>query len=76
MLSFSYAMLLFPLQGVERCIAQLKEEFSRTMSLMGVSTVAQIGPSCVDASSLGGTIGYTPPDAMFNRVYVPLASKL
>jgi len=63
-------------QGVERCITLLRDEFMSTMRLMGVTRVADISPAGVDATHCGDIIGAPPIDAMALAAYVPLRSKI
>ncbi|RPA97812.1 hypothetical protein L873DRAFT_1828844 [Choiromyces venosus 120613-1] len=66
---FLYAMSAYGEPGVVRAMQLLKDEFEMGMRLIGVRSVAELGPEFVDARGLGMHSVPTPGDSLSFDVY-------
>eukprot|EP00808_Paulinella_micropora_P021715 g55641.t1 len=73
-----YALAAYGQEGVEKALSIFKDELEMCMRLAGTPTIADIGPSHVDARALGMHTLSVPTGHLYDSIYEPLraASKL
>jgi len=70
--AFIYASSAYGLDGVEKAIQILNDEFEMNMRLLGARNLSEIVPSMVDASSLRMHMTTVPEDALYRGNYVDM----
>lgn len=70
---FLYAMSAYGLDGVDRAIHLLKDEFEMNMRLIGATKISDLNPSFVDTRSLGNHTTVVPSDTLGLTAYDPLS---
>ena len=69
---FLYAMSAYGLDGVDRAMQLLHDEFVMNMRLIGASSVRDLHPGLVDARALNSHAAAVPADTLGLKVYDPL----
>ncbi|KAL5521339.1 hypothetical protein ACEPAG_9263 [Sanghuangporus baumii] len=66
---FLYAYSSYGVDGVDKALSILKDEFEMNMRLLGTPTIAAVGPESVDASNIHSHIVSVPTDRLYDENY-------
>lgn len=73
---FLYAMSSYGQEGVQHAIRILKDEFTMTMRLMGVTKISDIRPEMLCVDNLRDHISVVPKDYLAHATYDKMMSPM